>query len=63
MGVMRSVGQAVQEGQAFLWDNDRMTHLLRAIAIAPWGYVYNRRFLQGKNRKVCIITESAVIIT
>ncbi|XP_076461799.1 transient receptor potential cation channel subfamily M member 8-like [Babylonia areolata] len=50
MGVMKSVGQAVHEGQAFLWDKDRMTHLLRCIAIAPWGYVYNRRFLEGRNR-------------
>ena len=52
MGVMKAVGQAVREGQAFLWDNDRMTHLLRCIAIAPWGYVYNRRYLEGRNQRV-----------
>lgn len=48
MGVMKAVGQAVHEGQAFLWDDDRMVHLIRCIAIAPWGYVYNRRCLEQK---------------
>jgi hypothetical protein len=54
MGCMKAVGQAVNEGQAFLWDNDRMAHLLRCIGIAPWGYVYNRRFLEARNRKVTL---------
>ncbi|KAK3596566.1 hypothetical protein CHS0354_010445 [Potamilus streckersoni] len=51
MGVMKSVGQAVQQGQSFSWDNDRMTHLLRCIGIAPWGYVKDRRFLEGNDDK------------
>ncbi|KAK6185074.1 hypothetical protein SNE40_007394 [Patella caerulea] len=47
MGVMKSVGQAVNEGQTFLWDNDRMTHLIRCIGIAPWGYIRGRDALVG----------------
>ncbi|XP_060575124.1 transient receptor potential cation channel subfamily M member-like 2 isoform X2 [Ruditapes philippinarum] len=42
MGVMKSVGQAVNEGQSFCWDNNRMAHVLRCIGIAPWGYVRDR---------------------
>ncbi|XP_045189390.2 transient receptor potential cation channel subfamily M member-like 2 isoform X2 [Mercenaria mercenaria] len=45
MGVMKSVGQAVNEGQSFCWDNNRMAHVLRCIGIAPWGYVRNRQGL------------------
>ncbi|XP_041370086.1 transient receptor potential cation channel subfamily M member 1-like isoform X2 [Gigantopelta aegis] len=51
MGVMKGVGQAVNEGQAFLWDNDRMTHLLRCIGIAPWGYIYGRHHLESPDGK------------
>ncbi|KAL3863125.1 hypothetical protein ACJMK2_004897 [Sinanodonta woodiana] len=51
MGVMKSVGQAVQQGQSFSWDNDRMTHHLRCIGIAPWGYVKDRRYLEGNDDK------------
>ncbi|KAL4232041.1 hypothetical protein ACF0H5_009619 [Mactra antiquata] len=47
MGVMKSVGQAVRQGQSFCWDNDRMVHVLRCIGIAPWGYVKNRRVLES----------------
>ncbi|GFO25838.1 transient receptor potential cation channel subfamily m member 3-like [Plakobranchus ocellatus] len=47
MGVMKSVGQAVHEGQTFEWDNDRMSHVLRSIGIAPWGYVRGRHVLES----------------
>jgi len=46
MGVMKAVGQAVQEGQSFAWDNNRMAHRLRCIGIAPWGYVRDRKCLE-----------------
>ncbi|XP_046549419.1 LOW QUALITY PROTEIN: transient receptor potential cation channel subfamily M member 3-like [Haliotis rubra] len=49
MGVMKAVGQAVHEGQTFQWDNDRMTHVLRCIGIAPWGYVKGRHFLESSD--------------
>ncbi|XP_067657196.1 transient receptor potential cation channel subfamily M member-like 2 isoform X2 [Haliotis asinina] len=49
MGVMKAVGQAVHEGQTFQWDNDRMTHVLRCIGIAPWGYVKGRNFLESSD--------------
>uniref|UniRef100_K1PWA2 Transient receptor potential cation channel subfamily M member 6 n=1 Tax=Magallana gigas TaxID=29159 RepID=K1PWA2_MAGGI len=45
VGVMRAVGNAVSEGQSFLWDGDRITHTLRLIGIGPWGYVKNRKKL------------------
>ncbi|XP_071090476.1 transient receptor potential cation channel subfamily M member-like 2 [Haliotis cracherodii] len=51
MGVMKAVGQAVHEGQTFQWDNDRMTHVLRCIGIAPWGYVKGRNFLESSDGK------------
>ncbi|GFS07556.1 transient receptor potential cation channel subfamily M member 6 [Elysia marginata] len=47
MGVMKSVGQAVHEGQTFKWDKDRMSHVLRSIGIAPWGYVRGRHVLES----------------
>ena len=39
MGVMKAVGEAVAEGQSYNWDKLGMTHSLRCIGIAPWGYV------------------------
>ncbi|CAG5125692.1 unnamed protein product [Candidula unifasciata] len=47
MGVMKSVGQAVHEGQSFQWSNDRVSHVLRCIGIAPWGYVKDRQCLES----------------
>jgi len=47
MGVMKGVGQAVQQGQSFCWDNDRMTHVLRCFGIAPWGYIRHRKVLES----------------
>jgi len=52
MGVMKSVGQAVRQGQSFCWDNDRMVHVLRCIGIAPWGYVKDRKALEGTETEV-----------
>jgi hypothetical protein len=39
MGVMRAVGEAVAEAQSYTYDQNGMTHTLRCIGIAPWGYV------------------------
>ncbi|BFY97240.1 hypothetical protein BsWGS_00280 [Bradybaena similaris] len=47
MGVMKSVGQAVHEGQTFQWNNNRVSHVLRCIGIAPWGYVKDRHCLES----------------
>ncbi|WAR22251.1 TMP2L-like protein [Mya arenaria] len=49
MGVMKAVGQAVQQGQSFAWDNNRMAHRLRCIGIAPWGYIRDRKCLVETN--------------
>ncbi|XP_052227848.1 transient receptor potential cation channel subfamily M member-like 2 isoform X2 [Dreissena polymorpha] len=51
MGIMKSVGQAVRQGQSFNWDNDRMVHVLRCIGIAPWGYVKDRKFLENTEER------------
>ena len=47
MGVMKAVGEAVREGQTYVWDetSNSMTHSIRCIGIAPWGYVENRTHL------------------
>ena len=57
MGVMKSVGQAVRQGQSFAWDNDRMAHVLRCIGIAPWGYVKKRRDLESPDENVSCNTD------
>ena len=54
MGVMKAVGEAVAEGQTYNWDKHGMTHSLRCIGIAPWGYVERTEaFISGDNH-VCI---------
>ena len=45
MGVMKAVGDAVQEGQSYSWDKEGMRHTLRCIGIAPWGYIERRQAL------------------
>ncbi|XP_061184292.1 transient receptor potential cation channel subfamily M member-like 2 [Saccostrea echinata] len=64
VGVMKAVGNAVSEGQSFLWDNDRITHTLRLIGIGPWGYVNNRKELEsdGNGRFPVHFKTSNVII-
>lgn len=64
MGVMKSVGQAVQHGQSFNWDNDRMMHVLRCIGIAPWGYVRNRRLLEstGEVSTAVIVYDDCTVV-
>ncbi|KAK3094835.1 hypothetical protein FSP39_006870 [Pinctada imbricata] len=47
VGVMKAVGQAVSEGQSFVWQENRITHMLRCIGIGPWGYVKNRKYLES----------------
>ncbi len=49
MGVMKAVGEAVQEGQSYTWDKMGMTHSLRSIGIAPWGYVERKEALVSKD--------------
>ncbi|XP_061184290.1 transient receptor potential cation channel subfamily M member-like 2 [Saccostrea echinata] len=64
VGVMKAVGNAVSEGQSFLWDNDRITHTLRLIGIGPWGYVKDRKMLEsdGNGRFPVHFQTSNVII-
>lgn len=45
MGVMKAVGEAVAEGQKYNFKDFQMTHTLRCIGIAPWGYVENNHKL------------------
>ena len=50
MGVMKAVGEAVEEGQTYEWDATGYTHTLRCIGIAPWGYIErNQRLLNPPN--------------
>ena len=54
MGVMKAVGEAVKEGQSFNWDKMGMTHSLRCIGIAPWGYVKDNICLVSKSKAVSV---------
>ena len=54
MGVMKAVGEAVAEGQTYNWDKHGMTHSLRCIGIAPWGYVERKEALVSKDNHVSI---------
>ena len=53
MGVMKAVGEAVQEGQSYNYTHLGMTHSLRCIGIAPWGYIEGNQNLVSKDSKVC----------
>lgn len=63
MGVMKSVGQAVQQGQSFCWDNNRMAHVLRCIGIAPWGYVKNRQtMVEDQEGEVSTVGSGCILL-
>ncbi|KAK2176832.1 hypothetical protein NP493_636g01012 [Ridgeia piscesae] len=53
MGVMKAVGDAVQEGQSYSWDKEGMRHTLRCIGIAPWGYIERRQALVSMDGHGC----------
>ena len=42
------------EGQSFNWDKMGMTHALRCIGIAPWGYVERKENLVSNDGHVSI---------
>ena len=49
MGVMKAVGEAVEERQTYEWGSFGYTHKLRCIGIAPWGYVERNNMLLRKD--------------
>ena len=55
MGVMKAVGEAVAEGQSYYWDKTGLTHTLRCIGIAPWGYVERHENLISKDGAVSVL--------
>ena len=52
VGVTKSVGIAVREGQTMKWTQQRATQSVNCIGIAPWGYIQNTERLVGKNGQV-----------
>ena len=53
LGVMKAVGQAVQEGQSMQWGGLNSHRALRCIGITTWGYVDNNENLtSGTEGKV-----------
>lgn len=53
LGVMKAVGQAVQEGQSMQWGGLSSHHRIRCIGIATWGYVErNEHLINPSERKV-----------
>ena len=53
---MKAVGEAVAEGQSYYWDKTGLTHTLRCIGIAPWGYVERHENLISKDGAVSVLT-------
>ena len=55
LGVMKAVGQAVQEGQSMQWGGLSSHRRIRCIGIATWGYVERNELLinplEGKVRR------------
>lgn len=55
LGVMKAVGQAVQEGQSMHWGGLSSRRRIRCIGIATWGYIERNEHLisplEGKVRK------------
>ncbi|ELT87598.1 hypothetical protein CAPTEDRAFT_226576 [Capitella teleta] len=49
MGIMKAFGDSVSEAQSYNWDKHGMTHTLRCIGIAPWGYVERRSTLTSND--------------
>ncbi|KAA3674243.1 transient receptor potential cation channel subfamily M member 3 [Paragonimus westermani] len=49
IGIVRMVGDALQEGQSLHFDRRRLSNQLRCLGIAPWGYVLNREELISDN--------------
>ncbi|KAF8569225.1 hypothetical protein P879_02586 [Paragonimus westermani] len=49
IGIVRMVGDALQEGQSMHFDRRRLSNQLRCLGIAPWGYVLNREELISDN--------------
>ena len=54
MGIMKAVGEAIQEGQSYTWEKGGMRHRLRCIGIAPWGYIERKEALISKDESVSI---------
>jgi hypothetical protein len=52
MGITKALGAAVMEAQSYNWDKHGMTHTLRCIGIAPWGYVERRKALVTQDGSV-----------
>jgi len=61
MGVMKAVGDAVAVGQTYNWENMNMTHTLRCIGIAPWGYVERRGLFERRNSRVICYTSCQIM--
>ncbi len=49
------------EGQSFNWDKVGMTHSLRCIGIAPWGYIERKENLISTDGHVSLLVELLVI--
>ncbi|TPP58044.1 putative transient receptor potential cation channel subfamily m member [Fasciola gigantica] len=49
LGIVRVVGDALQEGQTWHFDRRRLSNKLRCLGISPWGYVLNRNELKCDN--------------
>ncbi|KAK7074537.1 hypothetical protein SK128_025621 [Halocaridina rubra] len=49
IGVMKSVGDAVNKGQYIVKERDHMMRGIRCLGIVPWGYIKDRDSLINKD--------------
>ncbi|XP_064616480.1 transient receptor potential cation channel subfamily M member 6-like isoform X2 [Liolophura sinensis] len=48
VGVMKAIGQIIKQGQSYSIKDNKAVHNIRCLAIAPWGFVKNRRCLEKR---------------
>ncbi|KAK4316372.1 hypothetical protein Pmani_012451, partial [Petrolisthes manimaculis] len=49
VGVMRSVGEAVNQGQYMVKEKEHVVHGIRCLGVVPWGYIRNWEDLVHKD--------------
>ncbi|KAK3876196.1 hypothetical protein Pcinc_018987 [Petrolisthes cinctipes] len=52
VGVMRSVGEAVNQGQYMVKEKEHVVRGIRCLGVVPWGYIRNREDLVNKDTNV-----------
>ncbi|CAL8076446.1 unnamed protein product [Calicophoron daubneyi] len=62
LGIIRVVGDAIQEGNTFQFSRKGLSDQIRCLGIAPWGYVLNREELISENHSVPVTYAVSTIV-